>query len=131
MVDDGVLLQYVTRFWKISPNVTFYNSIIYNQTEERQLPINFKVVTMCISHFELPENNWKYFKKFCNPFFCSHNKSCNFMYFNVTLRLIFQNRVTYADDATPICSQLFRAEPILLFFAPNFCFPAIFPTFLS
>jgi len=31
---------YVTIFWKISPNVTFYNSNIYNQNEERQLPIN-------------------------------------------------------------------------------------------
>ena len=62
------MTAYVTGFWKISPNVTFYNSIIYNQNEERQLPINLKVVTMCSSHFELPENNWKYFKKFCNPF---------------------------------------------------------------
>ena len=59
---------YVTRFWKISLNVTFYNSNIYNQNEEQELPINLKVVTMCSSYFELPENNWKYFKKFCNPF---------------------------------------------------------------
>ena len=59
---------FVTGFWKISPYVTFYNSNIYNQNEEWELPINLKVVTMCISHVELPENNWKYFKKFCNPF---------------------------------------------------------------
>ena len=59
---------FVTGFWKISPNVTFYNSNIYNQNEERELPINLKVITMCSSHLELPENNWKYFKKFCNPF---------------------------------------------------------------
>jgi len=58
----------VTRFWKISLNVTFYNSNIYNQNEERDLPINLKVVTMCSSHLELPENNWKYSEKFCNPF---------------------------------------------------------------
>ena len=53
------------------------------------------MVTICISHLELPENNWKYFEKFCNPFavvtiYCMHT-----MYFNVTLRLIFQNRVTF------------------------------------
>ena len=59
---------YVTGFWKISLNVTFYNSNIYSQNEERELPINLKVVTMCSSHFESPENNWKCFKKFCNPF---------------------------------------------------------------
>ena len=57
----------VTGFWKISPNVTFYNSNIYNQNEERELPINLKAVTMSSSHFELLENNWKYFKKLCNP----------------------------------------------------------------
>ena len=58
----------VTGFWKISPNVTFYNSNIYNQNEEWELPINLKVVTMCSSHLELPENNCKYFEKFCNLF---------------------------------------------------------------
>ena len=61
-------LVYVTGFWKISLNVTFYNSNIYNQNKEWELPINLKVVTMCSSHLELPENNWKYFEKFCNPF---------------------------------------------------------------
>ena len=60
--------QYVTRFWKISLIVTLYNSNIYNQNEEWELPINLKVVTMCSTHLELPENNWKYFGKFCNPF---------------------------------------------------------------
>ena len=53
---------YVTGFWKISPNVTFYNSYIYNQNEEWELPINLTVVTICGSHLELPENNWKYLK---------------------------------------------------------------------
>ena len=38
---------YVTGFWKISLNVTFYNSNIYNQNEEWKLPINLKVVTIC------------------------------------------------------------------------------------
>jgi len=61
-------ISYVTGFWKISPNVTFYSSNIYNQNEERKLPINLKVVTMCSSNLELPENNWKYFETFCNPF---------------------------------------------------------------
>ena len=62
------LFRFVTGFWKISLNVTFYNSNIYNQNEELELPINLKVVTMCSSHLELPKNNWKYFEKFCNPF---------------------------------------------------------------
>ena len=77
---------FVTGFWKISLNVTFYYSNIYHQNEEWELPINLKVVTMCSSHLELPENNWKYFEKFCNS-----------MYFNVKLRLIFQNRITFID----------------------------------
>ena len=51
---------YVTRFLKISLNVTFYN-----QNEERELPINLKV---CSSHLKLSENNWKYFEKSCNTF---------------------------------------------------------------
>ena len=59
---------YVTGFWKISLNVTFYNSNIYNQNEEQELPINLKVVAMCSSHLELPENNWKYCENFCNSF---------------------------------------------------------------
>ena len=50
----------VTGFWKISLNVTFYYSNIYNQNEEQELPINLKVVTMCSSYLKLPENNWKY-----------------------------------------------------------------------
>jgi len=52
---------YVTGFWKISFNVTFYSSNIYNQNEEWELPINLKVVTMCGSYLKLPENKWKYF----------------------------------------------------------------------
>ena len=88
--------SYVTEFWKISPNVTFYNSNIYNQNEERELPINLKVVTMCSSYLELPENNWKYFENFCNPFAVVTINCVTFKYFNVTLRLIFQNRVTYS-----------------------------------
>ena len=59
---------YVTGFWKISPNVTFYYSNIYNQNKEWELPINLKVVTICSSHLELPENNWKYIEKFCISF---------------------------------------------------------------
>ena len=53
-----------------------------------------KVVTMCSSHFELPEDNWKYFKKFCNP---SAVVTINYvtLCISVTLRLIFQNRVTF------------------------------------
>ena len=47
--------------WKISPNVTFYNSNIYIQNEKWELPINLTVVTICSSHFELPETNWKCF----------------------------------------------------------------------
>ena len=58
----------MTRFWKISPNATFYNWNIYNKNEEWEHPINLKVVTICSSHLELPENNWKYFEKFRNPF---------------------------------------------------------------
>ena len=45
----------VTGFWKISLNVTFYYSNIYNQNKERELLINLEVVTMCSSHLELPE----------------------------------------------------------------------------
>ena len=56
------------RILEISLNVTFYNSTIYNQNEEWELPIILKVVTMCSSNLELPENNWIYFEKFCNPF---------------------------------------------------------------
>ena len=52
---------YVIGFWKISLNVTFCNSNIYNQNEEWEFPINLKVVIMCSSQLELPENNWKYF----------------------------------------------------------------------
>ena len=66
---DGALHTYaciqitcVTGFWKISLNVTFYNSNIYSQNKEWELLINLKVVKMCSSHLELPENNWKYFK---------------------------------------------------------------------
>ena len=56
------------RILEISLNVTFYNSNIYNQAKEWELPINLKVVTMCSSHLELTENNWKYmyFEKFYN-----------------------------------------------------------------
>ena len=61
-------VTYVTRFWKISLNVTFYSSNIYNQNEVWELPSNLKVVKMCNSHLELPKNNWKYFETFCNPF---------------------------------------------------------------
>ena len=66
--DTLIEKSFVTGFWKISPNVTFYNSNIHNQNEERELPINLKVVTMCSSHLKLAENNWKYFEKYCNPF---------------------------------------------------------------
>ena len=59
---------FVTGFWKISLNVTFYNSNIYHQNEEWELSINLKVVTMCSSYLKLPENNWKYFEKSCNAF---------------------------------------------------------------
>ena len=80
----------MTGFWKISPNVTFYNSNIYIQNEKWELPINLIVVTICISQLELPENNFKSSIILC----CCHNKLCNSMYFNVTLRPIFQNCVT-------------------------------------
>ena len=60
--------KFVTGFWKIGLNVTFYYSNIYNQNKEWELPITLKVATMCSSHLELPENNWKYFEKLCNPF---------------------------------------------------------------
>ena len=46
---DSLKQLCVTGFWKISLNVTFYNSNIYNQNEERELPFNLKVVTMCSS----------------------------------------------------------------------------------
>ena len=85
-----MLGTYLIRFWKISPNVTFYIKNIYNQNEEH--PINLKVVTICSYHLELLENNWKYFEKFCNPF---AEVTINCVILNVTLRLIFQNRVTY------------------------------------
>ena len=61
-------MTYVTGFLKISPNVTFHNSNIYNQNEKQELPINLKVVIMCSAHLELPGNNWKYIEKFYNPF---------------------------------------------------------------
>jgi len=63
---------FVTGFWKISLNVTFYNSNIYSQNEEWELPINLKVVTICISQLESPENNWKHCEKFSNFFLWSH-----------------------------------------------------------
>jgi len=37
---------YVTGFWKISPNVTFYCSNIYHQNKEWELPINSTVVAI-------------------------------------------------------------------------------------
>ena len=77
----------MTGYRKISLNVTFYNSYIYNQNEERELPIYSTAVTICGSHLELPENNWKYLK-ISVIFCCCHNKLCNSMCFNVTLRLI-------------------------------------------
>jgi len=46
--------SFVTGFWKISPIVTFHDSNIYNQSEEWELPINFSVILICSSHFELP-----------------------------------------------------------------------------
>ena len=52
--------------------------------------MNLKVVIMCSFHLKLPGNNWKYFEKFCNPFAVV----IIVVYFNVTLRLIFKNRVT-------------------------------------
>jgi len=47
---------YVTGFWKISPNVTFYTSNIHNHNEEKGHPINFTVIAIvqCISHQKLP-----------------------------------------------------------------------------
>ena len=46
----------------------FTSQIFITKNKEWELPINLKVVTMCSSHLELPENNWKYFEKFYNPF---------------------------------------------------------------
>jgi len=67
-MSEAKLNKFVTGFLKISPNVTFYNSNICNQNVEQEFPINLKVIIMCSSHLELPEKNWKYFEKFCNPF---------------------------------------------------------------
>ena len=56
---------YVTRFWKISPNVIFYNSNIYHHNEEWQLPIKSTVVIQFVVHaFNYQKIMWK----FCNPF---------------------------------------------------------------
>ena len=48
---------YVTEFWKISPNVTFYDSNIYSRNEERELQISLTKVTVFSSHLELSKNN--------------------------------------------------------------------------
>ena len=88
------------RFWKISPNVTFQASNIYSQNEEWELPITFTVIKICNSHLKLPEINVKYFEISVTPFAdvtILINRLCNSMYFNVTLRLIFQNQVTYVS----------------------------------
>ena len=54
------ICTYVTGFWKISPNVTFYISNIYSQNKEWGLPITSKVVKICSSHLELPKSYWKH-----------------------------------------------------------------------
>jgi len=51
----------MTGFWKISPNVTFCISNIYNQNKEWELSITSTVVKICSSHLELPKNHWKYY----------------------------------------------------------------------
>ena len=53
------------------------------------------MVTIFSFHLELPENSWKYFYKFCNPFDVV-TINC-VMYFKLTLRLIFHNWVTFSD----------------------------------
>ena len=67
--------QYVTGFWKISLNATFYNSHIYHQNEELELPINLKVVTMCSSHLKIIGNT---LKSFVTPllWLCNQNILC-------------------------------------------------------
>ena len=57
----------VTGFWKISPNVTFHASNIYNLTEEWKLPMTPRVVTICSSHLKLPEIKVKYFETSVTP----------------------------------------------------------------
>ena len=52
---DPLCSKYVTRFWKISLNVTFNNSNIYDQIEEKGHSNNFAVVTICSSNLELPK----------------------------------------------------------------------------
>ena len=46
---------YVTRFWKISPNVTFDNSNIYSKNKEKELSINIEMITIYSLYFELPK----------------------------------------------------------------------------
>ena len=81
------------RILKTQSSVTFYNSNICNQNKEWQLSINLKVVTICCLCFYLPEYNVKHLENFVTRLLMP--QLCNSVYFNVTLRLIFRNRVTY------------------------------------
>jgi len=64
--NTAIFKQYVTEFWKISPNVTFDNPNIYSQNEASELPINCTVIKICNSHVELLELKVKYFKSSAN-----------------------------------------------------------------
>ena len=55
-------LAFVTGYWKISPNVTFYNSNIITKIGKWQLPINSTVAEICSSCLQLPGNKLKYFE---------------------------------------------------------------------
>ena len=63
--------KYVTGFWKISPNVTFHSSNIYNQNEKWELQITFTVATIFSSHLKLLELSVKYFEILVTPLLVS------------------------------------------------------------
>ena len=54
-------------FGKLVLNVTFNNSNIYDQIEEKGHPNNFAVVTICSSNLELPKNCMEYFESSFTP----------------------------------------------------------------
>ena len=63
--------QFVTRFWKISLNVSFHASNIYDQNEEWEPPITLTVAKVCSLHLKLSEINVKYFETFVTPLLMS------------------------------------------------------------
>jgi len=68
---SGMSLTYVTGFWRISANVTFHSSNIYNQNEKWELQITFTVATIFSFYLKLLGINVKYFEILVIPLLMS------------------------------------------------------------